>query len=92
MSEVPMYSEGENPHQGRANNFSWRSQKRRDTCRKGSCHAAPRCQEEAGGGCPQMVLRFVKVLRGLYRGTSLIRNTPLLGPYSRMLSSVIWRS
>jgi len=27
-----------------------------------------------------------------YRGTSLIRNTPLLGPYSRTIPKVIWWS
>ena len=27
-----------------------------------------------------------------YRGTSLIRNTPLLGPYSRTIPRVIWLS
>jgi hypothetical protein len=27
-----------------------------------------------------------------YRGTSLIRNTPLLGPYSRTLPRVLWWS
>ena len=27
-----------------------------------------------------------------YRGTSLIRNTPLLGPYSRTIPRVLWRS
>ena len=26
----------------------------------------------------------------LYRGTSLIRNNPLLGPYSRSMSRAIW--
>jgi len=25
-----------------------------------------------------------------YRGTSLIRNTPLLGPYSRTIPRVLW--
>ena len=28
----------------------------------------------------------------VYRGTSLIRNTPLLGPYSRTIPVVIWWS
>jgi len=28
----------------------------------------------------------------LYRGTSLIRNTPLLEPYSRTMPRVIWWS
>ena len=27
-----------------------------------------------------------------YRGTSLIRNTPLLGPYSRTIPRVVWWS
>jgi len=27
-----------------------------------------------------------------YRGTSLIRNSPPLGPYSRTMSRVLWRS
>ena len=27
-----------------------------------------------------------------YRGTSLIRNTPLLGPYSRTMPRALWRS
>ena len=30
--------------------------------------------------------------RGEYRGTSLIRNTPLLGPYSRAIPRVLWWS
>ena len=29
---------------------------------------------------------------GVYRGTSLIRNTPLLGPYSRTMHRVMWWS
>ena len=28
----------------------------------------------------------------VYRGTSLIRNTPLLGPYSRTIPRVLWWS
>ena len=28
----------------------------------------------------------------MYRGTSLIRNTPLLGPYSRTIPRVLWWS
>jgi hypothetical protein len=34
----------------------------------------------------------VEVALPRYRGTSLIRNTPLLGPYSRTLPRVIWWS
>ena len=34
----------------------------------------------------------IRSLCGPYRGTSLTRNTHLLGPYSRTLSRVIWWS
>ena len=27
-----------------------------------------------------------------YRGTSLIRNSPFLGPYSRLMPRALWRS
>ena len=27
---------------------------------------------------------------GIYRGTSLMRNTPLLGPYSKTTPGVLW--
>jgi len=37
--------------------------------------------------------RVVQQLRPpTYRGTSLIRNTPLLGPYSRTIPRVLWWS
>jgi len=32
------------------------------------------------------------VLIKVYRGTSLIRKTPLLGPYSRTMPRVLWWS
>ena len=31
-------------------------------------------------------------MRGLYRGTSLVRNNPSLGPYSRIVSRALWWS
>jgi len=31
-------------------------------------------------------------IAGLYMGTSLIRNTPLLGPYSRTMPRALWWS
>ena len=33
-----------------------------------------------------------QTLNAQYRGTSLIRNTPLLGPYSRTIPRVVWWS
>ena len=33
-----------------------------------------------------------RLLRSMYRGTSLIRNTPLLGPYRRTIPRVLWWS
>ena len=37
-------------------------------------------------------LRFRDSGATVYRGTSLIRNTPPLGPYSRIITRVIWWS
>ena len=41
---------------------------------------------ESGHDCP-IVFPIAR-----YRGTSLIRNSPLLGPYSRNIPRVIWWS
>ena len=40
--------------------------------------------------CPSHLFRGSGV--GLYRGTSLIRNNPTLGPYSRTIPRVLWWS
>ena len=48
----------------------------------------------AGGGVVDVDVDFEEEVggdrRGEYRFTSLIRNTPLLGPYSRTMSRAIW--
>ena len=41
---------------------------------------------------PRDAPRIAVQLLNEYRGTSLLRNTPLLGPYSRTMPRVIWWS
>ena len=40
----------------------------------------------------ESIVKSTRLSVWVYRGTSLIRNTPLLGPYGRTLPRVLWWS